>query len=108
MEAPLFAEAVARICARDRRYAPEAFLFLHEGLLQVIKEVQEREHKPRQVSGAELADGLRRHALALATPALGEGQGFGHAGPNPKAQKESQGHGRHDEPPPRCLCPHHG
>ena len=68
MEVPPFAEAVARICARDRRYAPEAFLFLHEGLLLVLKEVQEREHKPRQVSGAELADGLRRHALAQFGP----------------------------------------
>ena len=54
--------------ARDRRYAPEAFLFLHEGLLLVLKDVQEREHKPRQVSGAELADGLRRHALAQFGP----------------------------------------
>ncbi|HAL91462.1 MAG TPA: hypothetical protein DCM68_00330 [Verrucomicrobia bacterium] len=63
MEIPPFAEAVARLCARDRRYPPEAYLFLHEGLMQTLKQVQEKEKKPRQISGAELADGLRRHAL---------------------------------------------
>ena len=63
MEIPPFAEAVARICARDRRYAPEAFLFLHEGLLRTLKKIQDKEKKPRQISGAELAHGLREAAL---------------------------------------------
>ena len=63
MEIPPYAEAVARLCARDRRYAPEAFHFLHDGLMRTLKQVQEKEKKPRQISGAELADGLRRHAL---------------------------------------------
>ncbi len=63
MEIPPFAEAVARICARDRRYAPEAFLFLHDGLLGTLKRVKEKEKKTRQISGAELAEGLRIHAL---------------------------------------------
>ena len=63
MEIPPFAEAVARICARDRRYAPEAFLFLHDGLMRTLKQIQDKEKKPRQISGAELSDGLRRHAL---------------------------------------------
>ncbi len=63
MEIPPFAEAVARICARDRRYSPEAYLFLHEGLMRTLKQIQEKETKPRQISGAELSDGLRRHAL---------------------------------------------
>ena len=63
MELPPFHEAVARICASDRRYAPEAFLFLNEGLVRTLRLVQEREKKYRQVSGAELADGLREHAL---------------------------------------------
>lgn len=63
MEIPPFAEAVARLCARDRRYAPEAFLFLHEGLMHTLKQVQEKEKKPRQISGAELSDGLRQYAL---------------------------------------------
>jgi len=68
MEVPPFAEAVARLCARDPRYAPEAYLFLHDGLLRTLKEVQDKEKKPRQISGAELGDGLRRHALAQYGP----------------------------------------
>lgn len=63
MEIPPFAEAVARICARDRRYAPEAYLFLHDGLMRTLKTVQEKEKKPRQITGAELSDGLRAYAL---------------------------------------------
>ncbi|NCA81539.1 MAG: hypothetical protein EOM72_02160 [Opitutae bacterium] len=68
MELPPFAEAVARICARDRRYAPEAFLFLHDGLMRTLKQIQEKEKKSRQISGAELAEGLRAHALAQFGP----------------------------------------
>ena len=63
MEIPPFAEAVARLCARDRRYAPEAYLFLHDGLMRTLKRIQEKEKKPRQITGAELSDGLRDHAL---------------------------------------------
>jgi uncharacterized repeat protein (TIGR04138 family) len=63
MELPPFTEAVARICARDRRYAPEAFLFIHEGLMRTLKRVQEKEKKPRQITGAELSAGLRDYAL---------------------------------------------
>lgn len=63
MEIPYFAEAVARICAHDRRYAPEAYLFLNEGLAHTLKLVQEKEKKPRQISGAELSAGLRAFAL---------------------------------------------
>ena len=68
MEIPPFAEAVARICARDRRYAPEAYLFLHDGLMRTLKTVQEKEKKPRQITGAELSDGLRAYALAQYGP----------------------------------------
>ena len=63
MEIPPFPEAVARICARDGRYAPEAFAFLNDGLVKTLKRVQEKEKKSRQISGAELADGLRAYAL---------------------------------------------
>ena len=68
MELPPFSEAVARICARDNRYAPEAFLFLNEGLMLTLKQIQEKEKKPRQISGAELADGLKHYALAQFGP----------------------------------------
>ncbi|NLG35644.1 MAG: hypothetical protein GX548_09855 [Lentisphaerae bacterium] len=63
MELPPFTEAIARICASDSRYAPEAYLFLNEGLARTLQQVQEREKRYRQISGAELADGLREHAL---------------------------------------------
>ena len=42
MEIPPFPEAVARICARDGRYAPEAFAFLNDGLVKTLKRVQEK------------------------------------------------------------------
>jgi len=63
MEIPPFSEAVSRICARDTRYLPEAYFFLHEGLMRTLKKIQAAEKKPRQISGAELADGLREYAL---------------------------------------------
>ena len=63
MEVPPFAQAVARICAHDRRYPPEAYLFLHEGLMRTLQKVQEKEKKPRQITGAELSDGLREYAI---------------------------------------------
>ena len=68
MELPPFAKAVARICARDRRFDPEAYLFLHDGLMRTLKQIQEQEKKPRQITGAELSDGLRTHALAQFGP----------------------------------------
>ena len=68
MELPPFAEAIARICASDRRYAPEAFLFLNEGLARTLKRIQEKEKQYRQISGAELSDGLRDYALELYGP----------------------------------------
>ncbi len=63
MELPPFNDAIGRICASDRRYAPEAYLFLNEGLVRTLKQIQDRETKYRQITGAELADGLRDHAL---------------------------------------------
>ena len=63
MELPPFADAVSRICARDRRYAPEAYLFLHDGLMLTLQKVQQKEKKPRQITGAELSEGLREYAL---------------------------------------------
>lgn len=68
MELPPFIEAVAHICTHDRRYAPEAFLFLNEGLQHTLKQIQEKEKKFRQISGAELADGLRAYALTQFGP----------------------------------------
>ncbi len=63
MEIPPFDEAVARLCARDSRYPPQAYLFLHEGLIHTLQQVKEKEGRARQVTGAELSDGLRHYAL---------------------------------------------
>ena len=63
MDLPPREEAIARICASDRRYPPEAYLFINEGLMLTLKEIQKSEKNYRQITGAELADGLRRHAL---------------------------------------------
>lgn len=63
MEIPPFNEAIRRICAQDRRYPPEAYLFLNEGLVRTLQAVQTAEKKARQISGAELAEGLREYAL---------------------------------------------
>lgn len=68
MELPPFADAIARICASDRRYPPDAYLFLNEGLVETLKHIHEREKKPRQITGAELADGLRQYALGQFGP----------------------------------------
>jgi hypothetical protein len=46
MELPPFADAIARICAADRRYAPDAYLFLNEGLVRTLKQIQDREKNP--------------------------------------------------------------
>ena len=63
MEIPPFAEAVARLCARDSRYPPQAYLFLNEGLIHTLQQVKDKEGRARQITGAELSDGLRHYAL---------------------------------------------
>ena len=63
MEIPPFDEAVARLCARDSRYPPQAYLFLNEGLIHTLQQVKEKEGRARQITGAELSDGLRHYAL---------------------------------------------
>jgi len=63
MEIPPFREAIERICTQDKRYQPEAYLFLHDGLMLTLRKVQEAEKAPRQISGAELSNGLKEAAL---------------------------------------------
>ena len=68
MKIPPLAEAIKRLCARDPRYAPEAYQFLLDGLQETVRQIHEKEKAPRHVTGAELAEGLRRHALAQFGP----------------------------------------
>jgi uncharacterized repeat protein (TIGR04138 family) len=60
-----FAEAVDLVLAQDTRYGREAYYFLREALQNAVK----REKKGREstgdshVSGQQLLDGIRQHAL---------------------------------------------
>ena len=50
---------IARICATDARYAPEAYLFTLAALHYTVAALPE----PRHVSGQELVTGIRQYAL---------------------------------------------
>lgn len=52
-------EKVERICRKDRRYKPEAYLFVLAGLHATVSHLPE----PRHVTGQELAEGLRIYGL---------------------------------------------
>lgn len=61
-----FDEAVARIVTADGRYAPDAYRFVKESLDYTIKTQRRRRSRhtePQHVSGNELLEGIRRHAL---------------------------------------------
>ena len=60
-----FREAVEAICKKDDRYLPEAYAFLVEALDVTLKTVfkEDPEHS-KHVSGKELLEGIRSHALA--------------------------------------------
>lgn len=50
---------VAAVCRKERRYKPEAYLFVLAGLHATVSRLPE----PRHVTGQELAEGLRVHGL---------------------------------------------
>ncbi len=59
-----FEQSVASILRRDSRYDGQAFLFLKESLDFTLKRlVGESGGQPRHVSGRELLEGFRDHAL---------------------------------------------
>ena len=60
-----FQDALEQICSRDPRYAPPAYLFVKEGLDYTVTKLKRKPNKTRarHVTGQELADGLRQHAL---------------------------------------------
>ncbi|HPA21116.1 MAG TPA: hypothetical protein PLU30_25455 [Verrucomicrobiae bacterium] len=61
-----FDDAVARIVTVDGRYAPDAYRFVKESLDYTIKTQKRRRSRhaePQHVSGNELLEGIRRHAL---------------------------------------------
>ncbi len=52
-------DLLAPILESDRRYTPEAYLFVREGLDHTVRQLE----KPRHVSGQELLEGIREYAL---------------------------------------------
>jgi uncharacterized repeat protein (TIGR04138 family) len=59
-----FEQSVMTILKRDKRFDPQAYLFLKEALDFTLKRVSEgNEGKPRHVSGPELLAGFRDAAL---------------------------------------------
>ena len=62
---PSFREAVNAICQKDSRYLPEAYAFLVEALDVTVKTVRkENPEHDKHISGQELLEGIRSHALA--------------------------------------------
>lgn len=64
MQAMHFEQSVDAIVRRDRRYHPYAYLFLKEVLDFTLRRVAAKaDGKSRHVSGPELLEGFRDHAL---------------------------------------------
>ena len=59
-----FEDAVCRICEKSADYDAEAFYFLREGLDLAVRKAAEKDPERRHVSGRELCEALRDHALA--------------------------------------------
>lgn len=51
MKIPPLAEAIKRLCARDPRYAPEAYQFLLDGLQETVRQIHEKEKAPAMSPG---------------------------------------------------------
>lgn len=58
-----FEDAVCRICEKSADYDAEAFYFLREGLDLAVRKAAEKDPERRHVSGRELCEALRDHAL---------------------------------------------
>jgi uncharacterized repeat protein (TIGR04138 family) len=62
-----FAEVVDLICREDTRYDKKAYFFVRQGLDDTVKTLKksdpERLQQSQHVSGRELLEGLRAHAL---------------------------------------------
>jgi len=66
MQKPTFIEAIEEIVLKDPRFDRDAYLFVREGLdftVQMLKKNPQGPPALRHVTGQELLDGLRRHAL---------------------------------------------
>jgi uncharacterized repeat protein (TIGR04138 family) len=60
-----FQEIVIQICEKDKRYQPEAYSFLVEALDATMKTIfKDNPDHPKHISGKELLEGIRGHALS--------------------------------------------
>lgn len=60
-----FQDIVCKICEKDPRYQPEAYVFLVEALDATMKVIfKENPDHAKHVSGKELLEGIRVHALS--------------------------------------------
>lgn len=59
-----FMEMINSICAKDGRYAPDAYVFVRQALDITVKALDKpRQGAGRHVKGQELLEGIRTHAL---------------------------------------------
>lgn len=64
MQAVQFEQSIHSILKREKRFAPHAYFFLKEALDFTLKRVAEKNGgQSRHVSGPELLEGFRDHAL---------------------------------------------
>lgn len=64
MHASAFQDAISAIVHRDSRFDPDAYFFLKEALDFTVKRIkEENEGESRHVSGPELLNGFRDHAV---------------------------------------------
>jgi uncharacterized repeat protein (TIGR04138 family) len=70
MQEVSFEEGFQKIYAKDPRYPRDAYLFVREALDHTQKMVAKRDerNRPRHVSGQELLEGIREHAIAQFGP----------------------------------------
>jgi len=59
-----FSQTVRKICSRDHRYPPEAYVFVREALDYTTKALKRpAENQKKHVTGSELLDGIREFSL---------------------------------------------
>ena len=58
-----FEDAVSRICEKDGDYDAEAYYFVRESLDRTVRALGREDAKDRHVTGRELCEGIRDHAL---------------------------------------------
>lgn len=59
-----FLEGVPKICDKDHRYAADAYFFIRESLDCTVKQLGKGKSAARRhVTGKELMDGIRHHAI---------------------------------------------